>query len=161
MNQPPDALLQLVARIKKEVAHKDFEKKHRVKGQRMSPEQLATIQANKLAAVIEEAKRWIPKSISLITRVQHCKCGEMFRCVSGIYLHSEHRISKAQKWSHLNDMDAAAFLPHTRDTFEEDIPICPVCMIERDLVEALVHRRPDNEIQGVLFDGVLATKMVH
>ena len=140
------SLEDLVSAIKQKRAHAPKVKKV------VTPEERI---ANELAKKIEDEALWKPAAVVLLTVHQHCKCGQDFRSVAGAYVESFHARHKARRLKPAHDLNTIDKLPHRYEEINEDIAICPHCLLERDVASALINPIHEVTVQLPLFDHVL------
>lgn len=155
MSQQKFATLEaLVAHIKS--AQKGAQRARAAKSLR-EPEELRQSKeqqlANALARKIEEELKWQPRRIVLLCLHQHCQCGQDMRSVVGTFVESVHKDSRARRLRQgIADPSRADRLPHSIETINEAIDLCPNCLLERQVAEALLHPTHDACVQLTLFD---------
>jgi hypothetical protein len=88
----------------------------------------------------------------LLTHHQHCSCGQDYRSVVGLMLESIHCDSKARRLRKPANLQEIDRLPHSKEELNEDISICPHCLLERELLEALFSPQHDSCVQLPMFD---------
>ena len=111
--------------------------------------------ANALARKIEEELKWKPAAIVLLTQHQHCRCGQDYRAILGVYVEDHHKTNGSRRLHKAHDFTLIDKLPHRREEFNEEIPICPHCLLERSIADAIINPVHDVTVQLPLFDHVL------
>lgn len=111
--------------------------------------------ANALAKKIADELLWQPRAIVLLTQHQHCRCGQCYRAVVGSFVEMWHSKHNGRKLTRIVDASKIDKLPHRMEEFNERIAVCPHCMLERDVAEALINPIHDVTVQLPLFDHVL------
>lgn len=150
--KPQLSLERLIAGIKSQRQHKPGPKP------KQTPEDVL---ANKLAAKIADELLWVPHRLVMLTTHQHCACGQDFRAVMGLYLESKHKKNHARRLRQTNraDLKSIDHLPHGYEELNEAIAICPHCLLERDVVDALMNPIHEATVQLPLFDHALQQRV--
>lgn len=111
--------------------------------------------ANKIATAIEAELKWIPHQFILLSHHQYCNCGQSYRNVVGLFLESKHLESGARRLAPPRDFSRLDRLPHRKEETNQRIAICPHCILERELVEAIMHPIHPCCVQLPLFGHVI------
>ncbi len=143
-----EALVQSV-RARAVQKKKPFGGKRDLKAQSESAEQRA---ANAIAKAIEEELKWQPQSLVMLSLHQRCDCGQSYRSILGLFLESKHADHGALRKRPPADLQAIDRLPHKWEEINEEIGICPNCLLERDTIHALMFPIHDACVQLPLFD---------
>lgn len=115
----------------------------------LTKEQQAT---NKLITRIAEEFKWKASKLVLLTHHQHCDCGSDYRSVVGLFLECVHSTSKARRLRKPANLQEIDRLPHSKEEINEAIAICPHCLLERELTDALFNPVHDACVQLPMFD---------
>lgn len=159
--QKPATMQQLADLIRAKVVQKTQSKGKSLRGKRdVATETESKEQqiANRISRAIEEELKWSPSAFVMLTHHQHCKCGNTYQNVMGVFLESRHVDSRARRLGRPKDLTQLDYLPHRWEESNEQIPICPNCLLERELAQAVMQPIHDSCVQLPLFGHILQTR---